>query len=139
MQHKDPKIALLGTLPTLEGSTPSELAEIAALVDIVDVPAGYVLTKEGALGAEVFIVIEGIATVSVRGSRVAKLGPGDFIGEMAMLDMSQRSATVVADTPMRVLTTDPRRFSTLVKNATIARTIASAIAKRLRLAEGALG
>ena len=139
MRNRDPKIALLGTLPTLEGCTPSELAEIAGLVDIVDVPAGYVLTKEGTLGTEVFIVIEGVAIVSVRGNRVAKLGPGEFIGEMAMLDMSQRSATVVAETPMKVVATDPRRFSTLVKNPVIARTIAGAIAKRLRLAEGALG
>jgi CRP-like cAMP-binding protein len=88
---------------------------------------------------EVFIIVEGIATVTVRGRAVAKLGPGEFLGEMAILDLAPRSATVVADSPMRLLATDPRRFFTLADHPGIARTIASALAKRLRLAEGALG
>ena len=139
MRAKDPKVAMLRSLPALSGYSDRELEQVAALVDAVEVTPGHVLIEEGGRATEVFIIVEGLATVLVRGRAVAKVGPGEFLGEMAILDLAPRSATVVAETPMRLLATDPRRFLTLADHPGIARTIASALAKRLRLAEGALG
>jgi len=133
------KIAALRILPELEGCDRRELAVIAGLLDLVDLPPGHTLVREGAAATEVFIVVSGIARVSVRGTPVAKLGPGEFVGEMSLLDLGPRSATVTAETPMRVLATDPRRFAALVEHPGVAKTIARAIARRLRLATGSLG
>jgi CRP/FNR family cyclic AMP-dependent transcriptional regulator len=139
VRTKDPKIAMLRALPALSGYTDRELSAVSSLVDAVSVEAGHILVREGSAATEVFIIVEGLATVIVRGTPVAKLGPGEFLGEMALLDLAPRSATVVAETSMRLLATDPRRFLSLVDHPGIARTIAGALAKRLRLAEGAVG
>jgi len=139
VRTRDPKIDMLRSLPALSGYGDRELEQVGALLDAVEVSPGHVLMKEGGQATEVFIIVEGLATVSVRGQAVAKLGPGEFLGEMALLDLAPRSATVMAETPMRLLATDPRRFFQLADHPGVARTIASALAKRLRLAEGALG
>src|SRR5919198_3899060 len=80
-----------------------ELAEIDALVDDIEVDPGEVLTREGHLGRESYIVVSGEAEVRVHGDTVARLGPGAFFGEMAMIDLKPRTATVTAATPMQLL------------------------------------
>ena len=66
-------------------------------------PAGAVLTEEGQSGATFGVIVEGRAAVSVRGRPVRALGPGDYFGEMALIDHSDRSAKVTADTELRCL------------------------------------
>lgn len=136
MRRKDPKIQMLREVG-LRDETDRELAELAPLVEEVEFGPGEVLMEEGRTAWEAFIVVEGSATVSINGHEVATLGPGEMVGEMALLDHSPRSATVTAATPMRLLAMDPRSFASLLRRPTIGWRVAAELAQRLRRAEGA--
>jgi CRP/FNR family transcriptional regulator, cyclic AMP receptor protein len=73
-------------------------------VDEVKVDAGRTLAEQGDYAYEIFAIEDGKAEVHRNGDRIAELGPGDFFGEMGVLETGQRTATVVATTPMRLLT-----------------------------------
>ncbi|GAC1409083.1 MAG: hypothetical protein NVSMB57_01350 [Actinomycetota bacterium] len=124
-------------MPLFAGSADKDLIAIAGLLDEARCEAGEAVLREGDAGRQAFILIEGVATVTVHGHPVARLGPGEFIGEMALLDLAPRSATVTAVTPLRLLVADPRNFERLAAYPAIARAISRALARRLRLAEGA--
>jgi CRP-like cAMP-binding protein len=96
-----------------EGCTKTELASIASLTTECYVEPGRALTRSGERGMEFFIVIEGTATVSRGDTVLAKFGPGDFFGEVALLDGCPRTATVVADSPMRLLVSSRQEFSSM--------------------------
>ena len=130
-----PVIALLRTVPGFEGLSERQLNELVTLVDEVTLGPGQVLTREGAAGREAFIVIEGQGDVFVDGEPIANVGPGEFVGEMAMLDHEPRSATVRAETPMRVLVIGPRVFSTFLAHGGVARSMATLLSRRLRRAD----
>lgn len=116
--------------------TKNELKVIASIADEVDVPAGYVLTHEGSGGREFFVIAQGEALVSLRGEEIARLGPGEFFGEMALLDRGPRTATVVAQTPMRLFVVDGRSFGALMESAPpVARAVMQGMAERLRVAQ----
>jgi CRP/FNR family transcriptional regulator, cyclic AMP receptor protein len=132
------KLSLLRQVPEFKSCTDRELSELARLVDEVDVPEGHVLIREGEIGREAFVIIDGWAAVTIHGEPVAALGPGQFVGEMALLDHSPRSATVVAKTPMHVLAVSPKVFGTLVSTPTVGRGLARSLASRLREADVAL-
>jgi CRP-like cAMP-binding protein len=91
-----------------------ELDQIAKLAAEVSVPAGKELVREGDYSYDVLAIEEGEAEVMRDGAHVADLGPGDVVGEMGVLERTQRSATVVAKSPMRLVTLtswDVRRLS----------------------------
>ena len=81
-----------------------ELQHIANLAAEVSVPAGKELVREGDYSYDLLAIEEGDAEVTRGGQHVADLGPGDVIGEMGVLERTQRSATVVAKTPMLLIT-----------------------------------
>jgi adenylate cyclase len=95
--------ARLHDVPFFSALKSKELAAIAQQVDEIDVPAGKVLAREGELGHEFFVIESGTAEVIRSGQRINELGPGDFFGEMALLDEDRRTATVTATAPMRLL------------------------------------
>jgi CRP-like cAMP-binding protein len=137
VKRQDPKTALLRRVPGLAGYADRQLAQLAPLVDEADMPTGSILIQEGKPGRECFLVVDGEADVTLRGQYLERVGPGDFVGEMALLDASPRSATVTAVTPMRVLVMDPGNFASLISQPAVSRRIASDLAGRLRRAEGA--
>jgi CRP-like cAMP-binding protein len=98
----DARIDRLRSVPLFASCTDKELSFIASRVDEVDIPAGQVLTKKGESGGDFFIILEGKAEVEAAEGKRA-LGPGDFFGEIALLDNGPRTATVKAATPMRCL------------------------------------
>ncbi|HZU79401.1 MAG TPA: cyclic nucleotide-binding domain-containing protein, partial [Acidimicrobiales bacterium] len=121
------------------GCSTKELREIGRLGAEVRVPSGKVVTDEGAAGRELLIVISGRATCRVRGRKVATYGPGDFFGEMSLLDHGPRSATVTADTDLELLVLDGREFRQLVDASPgIAWKLLVAMAERLRQANRSL-
>jgi SAM-dependent methyltransferase len=123
----------LKAVPLLAGCTAEELDRIATLAEEIEVPATEVLTHEGERETLFYIIATGTATVT-RGSRkLATLGPGSFFGEMALLTQGPRTATVTADTAMKLLRLDERSFEALLKEApTVARKVLEGVARRLR-------
>jgi len=93
----------LGTIPLLAGLDERELAVLAAGADRVDVDAGEELTREGEFGHAVFAIVAGTAEVTVDGTVVRRLGPGDVFGEIAVMASGRRTATVTATTAMRLI------------------------------------
>jgi CRP/FNR family transcriptional regulator, cyclic AMP receptor protein len=77
---------------------------LATWVNEVTVSAGKHLVDEGDYSYDLFVIQEGTADVVQDGERIAELGPGDFFGEMGVLEKAQRAATVVARSPMRLVT-----------------------------------
>jgi CRP/FNR family cyclic AMP-dependent transcriptional regulator len=127
------KLQLIADVPMFSACTKQEIKRIASLANRVEIPAGQPLTKEGERGKEFFIIAEGEAKVTVRGDRVATLGPGEFFGETALLDPGPRTATVTADAPMVVYKVEGEDFrSLLIDVPFIARNILRGIARRMR-------
>ncbi len=130
------KITVLQRVPLFEGLSERQLAQVARLADEVDVPAGKQLATTGHVGREMFIIVKGEATVRTRQKRAIRLGPGDFVGEMSLLDGGLRSADVEAVTPMRLLVVSFRDFWTLLDAApALTRKIMQTLSRRLRDAE----
>jgi CRP/FNR family transcriptional regulator, cyclic AMP receptor protein len=102
--HKDdPKVASLRNLALFAGCSTAELQEIATHADEISLPVGKRLTTEGAIGHEFIVILDGTAEVYKHDELVANLGPGDFVGEIALLTGERRTATVVATTPVVAL------------------------------------
>jgi CRP-like cAMP-binding protein len=130
----DARIDRLRSVPLFASCTDKELSFIASRVDEVDIPAGQVLTKKGESGGDFFIILEGKAEVEATEGKRA-LGPGDFFGEIALLDNGPRTATVKAATPMRCLVLGHEQFrDVLHQNGDIAVKVLRAVTQRLRAA-----
>jgi len=95
--------AQLRDVPFFKGLSKRELATIAQQIDEVEVEAGAVIAREGDFGHEFFVIMDGTAEVLRGDSPIAELGPGEFFGEMALLDEERRTATVKAISPMKLL------------------------------------
>jgi CRP-like cAMP-binding protein len=116
MLRKNAKIELLKRVPLFERCSQRELAQIAMLADELDLPSARELTHQGAGGFEFIVLIEGQADV-VRGVRVVnELGPGDFVGEIALVSGKPRTATVKTRGPARVLVITASGFRTLMRD-----------------------
>jgi CRP/FNR family transcriptional regulator, cyclic AMP receptor protein len=96
-------IAQLAKVPLFSGCSKRELQLVARVVKDVTHPAGTVIAREGEPGVGLFVIVEGEAEVTIGGKRKAKLGPGDFFGEIALLDGGPRTATVTTLTDVKLL------------------------------------
>ena len=114
MRHKDHKVELLSRVPLLSRCSKKELSRIAMLADLVDFKEGDTLMTEGSRGAEFFVIVDGAAEVIKGGNRLAELGAGDWVGEIALLCHVPRTATVVASTPLETLVLTRQGFSALI-------------------------
>jgi CRP/FNR family transcriptional regulator, cyclic AMP receptor protein len=94
----------LKSIPLFEEVGDEELAQIAPFAQEVSVEAGKVLVREGDFSYEFMAIEDGTAEVTRGGEHVADLGPGDFFGEMGLLEKTLRNATVTAKSPMRLVT-----------------------------------
>jgi CRP-like cAMP-binding protein len=94
----------LKVIPVFASLDDETLREIATFATEISVPAGKHLLNEGDYAYEFMAIEEGEAEVVRQGERVATLGPGDFFGEIALLEKTLRTASVVALTPMRLVT-----------------------------------
>lgn len=127
------KIAILRKVPLFSVCADKELAQVAALVDVVAVDAGQILIRDGHLGTQCFVIIDGRARAFIGAEELAILGPGAVVGALALLDGGRRSATVAAITPMRLLVIAHREFSTLlVSHYSVTRGMLRALAGQVR-------
>ncbi len=97
------RLELLRRVELFAGVEPRHLERIAERVVEVDVPAGRQIVREGDVGTGFFVIVEGSVRVIRDGRPIARLGPGEFFGELAILDRRPRVAQVVADEPTRCL------------------------------------
>lgn len=133
------KAKVLEKIPLFRDLSQRQLKQIARLADEIDVPAGKRLATAGDTGRELFVIIEGQATVTAGRSKVTRLGAGDFFGEMSLIDGRPRSATVQASSPMRLLVVGQREFWSLLDAAPpLVRKIMRTLSTRLRDAEAAV-
>jgi CRP/FNR family cyclic AMP-dependent transcriptional regulator len=122
----------LAAVPLFEGLSKKQLRRISSLMTRLDRPAGDVLTKEGQQGYEFFIVLEGEVQVRQGDRVVATRGPGEYVGEIALLDKRPRTATVVATTPVSLEVLSRREFvSLLAQVPELAEQIMATMAQRL--------
>jgi CRP-like cAMP-binding protein len=133
MPRRDAFLDHLAQVPLFSALSRKELALVARRAEDVKVEPGRVLVSEGATGSEFFVIVEGTATVSKRGRKVATLGPGGAFGELALLDKAPRNATVTAQTPMEVVVLGQREFGGLIDEVPgFARKLLAGMARRLR-------
>ena len=136
LRRKDQYLEHLAKVPLFSACSKKELQNIARASDDVEVPAGKVLVEEGKPGHEFFLIIDGSAAVKRGKKTVAKLGPGQYFGELALLDRGPRSASVVAKDDMEVLVLGQREFAGVIDEVpTLAHKLLTSMAQRLREAD----
>lgn len=123
----------LAGVPLFRGCSTKELRHVAKAVDELEVPDGHVLVEQDTSGHQAFVIVEGEVEVRRNDQRVATLGPGQSVGELALLDGGPRTATVTASGPVRVLVLGQREFSGLLDEApSLARRLLGNLASRVR-------
>jgi CRP-like cAMP-binding protein len=93
----DRRTELLAACPLFKGIDAEGLAALAEVATPVDFPAGHVIARQGDIGTGFFVIIDGAVRVVRDGEVVARLGPGEFFGELSVLDRQPRNATVSAE------------------------------------------
>lgn len=102
--------ARLKTIPLFASLSEREREQVAHWADEVDVGEGKHLIDEGQFGYEFFVIEEGSAQVRHGDQTIAQLGPGDFFGEIALIEEQRRTASVIATSPMRAIVMFGRDF-----------------------------
>jgi CRP-like cAMP-binding protein len=136
---RNEKIRRLEEVPIFEDCTRRQLRDVAAISKVVELPAGTVLTRTGEPGEEFFIIVDGSASVEISPRKRGRLGPGDFFGEMSLLDGEPRSATVRAATDVRLLVIQRRNFQSLLREVPeLAHRVLETLSRRVRHLEKSL-
>ena len=136
LRKKDQYLDHLGKVPLFSACSKKELQTIARAADDVEVQAGKVLVEEGKPGHEFFLIINGSASVKRGKKEIVKLGPGQYFGELALLDRGPRSASVIAKDDMELLVLGQREFAGVIDEVpTLAHKLLTSMAKRLREAD----
>ena len=134
---RDEKLEHLKEVPLFAHMGRGELERLGQLADEIEVGLDKVLAEQGATGHEFFFVLEGRLMVLDGTRPIATLGPGDFFGEIALLDGRPRTATVRAEGISRLLVIGHREFHALMDEFPDIRTaVLAAVAERLRQNEG---
>ena len=132
MLARNAKIELLKRVPLFADCSKRELQEISLVADEVDVPAGFQLTREGASGQELVLIVDGAADVIRRGRKINTVGSGDFVGEIALVTDVPRTATVRTTEPTQAIVLTRRDFRALMKRVpSIQMKVLEALAARL--------
>ncbi len=129
----DPIVAALGRVPLFAGLSPDDLATLAEVTSRRALDVGTVLTTEGEVGDEFYVIERGLVTISAHDQLLRTLGPGDFLGEIAILFNGIRTATAVASEPGSLLVLPKADFlELLAANTSIEDKILTTASERLR-------
>ena len=136
----DPKLDQLKKIPIFSQCNKTELESLARNTDAIDIPAGRTLIEEGRSNHTFYLILKGELDVDVHGKPTDHLGPGQFFGEVSMIDGGPATATVTSITPIEALVMSHAQFHNAIKaHETIALRVMAVMAQRLRrigLAEG---
>jgi CRP-like cAMP-binding protein len=123
---------LLAQVPLFEGLSKEQLSRVASLMTRVDLGAGQVLVRQGEIGREFLILLEGEVEVARDGKVIATRSAGDYVGEIALLDKRPRTATVTTKTEIAAEVLNRAEFSTLLADAPeLSNQIMATMARRL--------
>jgi CRP/FNR family transcriptional regulator, cyclic AMP receptor protein len=129
---KNTKVEMIRHVPLFSKLSKAGLNEVASIADEIDLPEGKDLTREGERGREFIVILEGGANVVKKGRRIAQLGEGDFLGEIALVTKQPRTATVTTTSPVRALVITDRDFTHLLRESPqIGQGVLEALAERL--------
>ena len=113
----DTKVDALARAPLFSALSKQELGELAKATEDLEVEEGKTLTREGDLGREFFVIVEGDVSVMQDGNEIRRLGAGDFFGEIALIyDNARRTATVIAVSPLRFFVLTRQSFRSLLEH-----------------------
>jgi CRP-like cAMP-binding protein len=133
---QDARLEHLRRVSLFSAFSDSELRQVADLSRIVEAPAGTVVTQMGEPGDSFFVIIDGSVAVQTPASAASRLAPGDFFGEMSLLDGEPRSATIVAITDLRLLTVERSHFWRLLdETPDLIRRMLTILSRRVRRVE----
>lgn len=119
-------------MPLFAGLSHKEREKIARWADTIDLPAGKHLLDEGRLPHEFFVILDGEVEVLHDTQHLATLGPGDFFGEIALLEHGRRTASVVTTSPTTLAVMSPASFAAMRRElAEVALRIDDAIRERM--------
>lgn len=133
----DDKADALGRAPLFQNLSRAELVELAKLTEDLEVEEGKVLAREGDIGREFFVIVDGEVAVLKDGAEVRRLQPGDFFGEIALIwESPRRTATVSAATPLRFFVLTRQAFRSLIdRHPDIEEKVLEALEERVRATE----
>jgi CRP/FNR family transcriptional regulator, cyclic AMP receptor protein len=127
----------LRSIPLFESLPSASRRAIAEHADELDVPEGTKLARQGDFAYEFFVIEDGGAEVLRDGERIAELGPGDFLGEMGIVEKAVRNATVVTTAPSRVIVMSEQAFRSMSRtNPEVASKISAAVEQRCQAIAG---
>ena len=130
---QDRRAELLGGCPLFKGIDAQGLAMLAELATPVDFPPGHVIARQGEIGTGFFVIVSGRVRVVRGGTIVARLGAGEFFGELSVLDQMPRNATVSAEEPTSCLALASWDFDRiLLEEPALTLAILRGVARRLR-------
>lgn len=139
LKRSEPYLGLR-SVPMFADLPAEELAALDHHADQVTVASGTVISHQGRVVLELLVIEQGEATVSRDGRELARLGPGDVVGELALLDRAPSSATVTAVTDITAQVIPGNAFETLLDESPgFARKLLPMLARRLRAATVQLG
>lgn len=125
-------------VPWFAACNEEQLSEMARVAERLRIQAGEVILREGRLGRELFVILEGTATVTRAGRVVNILQAGDYFGELAAIEAVARSATVEATTDLDVLIVGPREFEAMMEIPGFRNALLGGMSRRIREADDRL-
>lgn len=132
MLRAEHKIELLRRIPLFAGCSRRELVQIARASHEIEVEPGKVLIQEGAVGRQFFVLVEGTVEVRRKGRKIDALGPGDYVGEIALITDRPRNATVAATSPVHALVLTKQRFrQTLAQDPLLSLKVLRSVGERV--------
>lgn len=132
----DKKMDHLSQVKMFSSLNKKELGLVARASEVINVPAGTDIVKEGEIGHEFYLIASGSAVVKRNGKKVATLEPGRYFGEMALLDRGPRTATVTSEEPTELIVLGQREFMAVLDQVPpVAHKLLVSMATRLREAD----
>lgn len=129
----NPTVDALARVGLFSGLGPKDLKTIAAVAEVREVPVGAVLTEQGQPGDEFFLIADGEVEVRIDDREVRRLGPGEYLGEIALIFGGKRTATAVASKPTRLYVLGEASFTAMLrKQPRIEDKILTTVTERMR-------
>jgi len=130
---RNTSLDFLALVPLFSTFSKRDLQKISSASTQMNFEAGRVIATQGQRGHEAFVILSGQATVSRNGRKVAELGPGTVVGELALLDQGPRTATVTVKSDITALVIGQREFFVVLEDVpALSRKIMSSLASRIR-------